>query len=155
MREIIKIGLVVFRDGQMLLARKAGSCSFILPGGKPERGEDDADTLGREIDEELGCRIDSTEGLDSLGTFSDVSADDPGTLVHVRLYAGALVGSPAPASEIEELRWVDPTDPAGVLVAPSLANSIMPWLVAASASGRLARWQLPHQVDAAAPGERP
>ena len=141
MPDIIKIGLAAFQGDHMLLTRKAGSVLFILPGGKPEAGEDDERTLTREIDEELGCQIDSFEGLQPLGTFTDVAADATGTVVHVRLYAGLLVGSPIPQSEIEEVRWVDVFRPGRLPMAPSLINFIIPYLARELASGRLAKWQ--------------
>ena len=125
----------------MLLTRKAGSAIFILPGGKPEPGEDDGKTLGREIDEELGCHIDSSEGLEPLGTFTDAAADATRTTVHVRLYAGLLIGLPMPRSEIAEIRWVDVLHPGQLPMAPSLINHIIPYLAGELASGRLAKWQ--------------
>jgi 8-oxo-dGTP diphosphatase len=39
-REIVKIGLAVTTDNRLLLVRKKGGESYILPGGKPEMGED-------------------------------------------------------------------------------------------------------------------
>lgn len=38
---------------ELLMVRKAGTSSFMLPGGKPEEGETAEDTIVREIAEEL------------------------------------------------------------------------------------------------------
>ena len=130
-REITKIGLAVFDNDRLLLVRKCGSGIYILPGGKPVRGEDDAQTLVREIDEELGCRI-QLSNLLFLGSFSDDAADLPDVRVTVRLYQGRLVGAPSPRSEIDELLWFTPNVRRPVALAPSLRNSILPFLASSN-----------------------
>src|SRR6266511_588816 len=99
-RKIVKIGLAVTEENRLLVVRKKGGRSYILPGGKPEQGEDDQQALLREIDEELGCTLDASSFV-LLGEFSDVDADMQNTIVTVRLYEARLVGSPVPQSEIE------------------------------------------------------
>lgn len=126
-REIIKIGLAVVRGGRLLLVRKRGSDCFILPGGKPERGEDDLTALSREIDEELGCTL-NPRRIRYLGTFRDHAAGLPNTEVVVKLYAGTIVGNPSPRAEIEQLMWFNPRTGTNSELAPSLSNSILPYL---------------------------
>jgi len=126
-REIVKIGLAVLQDGCLLLVRKRGSDCLILPGGKPERGEDDLTALSREIDEELGCALDPHR-ICYLGTFRDRAAGLADTEVVVKLYAGTLVGDPIPQGEIEQLLWFDPCTDTSTELAPSLTNSIVPYL---------------------------
>ena len=46
-REITKIGLAVMDGERVLLVKKRGSDFLILPGGKPEKNETDAQTLSR------------------------------------------------------------------------------------------------------------
>jgi 8-oxo-dGTP diphosphatase len=125
--DIIKIGLAVIRDDCLLLVRKRGSDCLILPGGKPEGGEDDLTALTREIDEELGCTLDH-ERIRYLGNFRDRAAGQPDTEVVVKLYAGPLVGNPIPRAEIEQLIWYNPRTGSGTGLAPSLTNSIVPYL---------------------------
>ena len=131
-RTIVKIGLAVMHDNRLLLVRKKGGQSYILPGGKPEEGEDDCQALHREIDEELGCSIDP-QSIIFLGAFSDVAADLRNTVVVVRLYGAKLVGAPAPKSEIESLTWFAP-ESEQVTLAPSIQNHILPFL---QSTGRL------------------
>lgn len=127
-REITKIGIALVRGGQLLLVRKRGSGVYILPGGKPERNEDEIVALSREIEEELGCQLDTTD-LVFLGSFADRAADADDTMVTVKLYGGGhLMGKPAPHSEIEEILWLSPKDSGEVKLAPSLMNSIIPFL---------------------------
>lgn len=138
-REILKIGLVVIDTDRLLLVRKKGTASYILPGGKPERGENDLQALAREIEEELGCAIDTRTAV-FLGSFSDVAADLTDTRVTVRLYAAKLFGVPHPKSELENLEWFCPSLGRGLCLAPSLQNHIVPFLFS---TGRLAIRNLP------------
>jgi 8-oxo-dGTP diphosphatase len=133
-REILKIGLAVTNEDRLLVVRKKGGSLYILPGGKPEPGEDDLEALARELDEELGVRLD-TESVEFLGSFSDTAADLQNTTVTVRLYAARLLGDPTPRSEIENLKWFSPGQDSIDSLAPSLQNKIVPFL---SNNGRLA-----------------
>lgn len=127
MRHIIKVGLAVTEGGRILLVRKHGSSSWILPGGKPEAGEGDVTALVRELGEELGCGLDG-EGI-FLGEFSAPAADsEKEAMVHVRLYLGGLNGQPVPQSEIEEMAWVELDNHTAYSVAPSLRDQILPML---------------------------
>ncbi len=140
-RWIHKVGLAVVNDGRLLVARKQNSEIFILPGGKPEGSESDLETLKREVDEELGCSI---RGPFLRGIFTDVAAGDPGAMVVVRLYSAELIGEPKPCSEIEELAWINLRAPGGLPLAPSITNSILPYLCQrarskAGAAGKPAR----------------
>jgi 8-oxo-dGTP diphosphatase len=126
-REFTKVGLAIIRGGRILLVQKHRLKTYILPGGKPELDEDDLATLRREITEELGCGIQSGS-LTFLGTFSDQAADAPDSIVTVRLYAGELCGTPSPHAEIKHLLWFSPSVHSEQRLAPSLVNSILPFL---------------------------
>jgi 8-oxo-dGTP diphosphatase len=126
-REILKIGLAVMDGDRLLLVKKRESKFYILPGGKPEQGESDTETLSREIDEELGCGI-APDRLLFLGTFSDEAAGIPNVRVTIRLYAGALIGTPMPHSEIDSVLWWPRMQHQEPTLAPSLRNSILPFL---------------------------
>lgn len=133
-RQILKIGLAVTDGDRLLVVRKRGGSLYILPGGKPEPGENDLEALSRELDEELGCRLD-TASVEFLGAFSDSAADLHNTTVTVRLYSARLVGNPAPHSEIENLKWFSLAEDNATTLAPSIQNHILPFLFA---EGRLA-----------------
>jgi len=126
-REITKIGLALKDGDRVLLVKKRGSNFLILPGGKPEKSETDVQALSREIDEELGCFV-PVDQLTFLGTFSDQAAGMPDVTVTIRLYAGSVVGTPVPQAEIDCLVWWTPTERNDSLLAPSLRNSILPFL---------------------------
>jgi len=126
-REIVKIGLAIMDGDRVLLVKKRGLDFLILPGGKPEKSETDAQTLSRELEEELGCHLLSGQ-LTFLGTFSDEAAGVPGVNVTIRLYSGSVVGTPSPQAEIESIVWWTPTEHQQSVLAPSLKNSILPFL---------------------------
>ncbi|TCU33115.1 NUDIX hydrolase [Rhizobium azibense] len=130
MHSITKVGMAVISDGKILLVRKRGNSYLILPGGKPEAGEDDLTALSREIKEELGCQIRSTT-LRYSGCFTDVAAGMKNTTVSVRLYIGSLEGDPRPCAEIESLEWLPVSETENPALAPSLRNSILPCLAEA------------------------
>lgn len=127
MRKITKVGACIVSRSRILLVRKEGSSVFILPGGKPEPGEDGPETLRRELREELGCEV-SDPSVAYLGSFSDVAADAVATTVTVILYSAELLGTPAPLAEIAEIAWLDLDGASALDVAPSLRNSILPFV---------------------------
>lgn len=129
MAEILKIGLAITDARRLLVVRKKGTVRYILPGGKPESGEDDLQALVREIDEELGCRLDRNT-VAFLGCFSDLAAEMVNTTVTIRLYAAQLMETPHPRSEIEQIKWFSPDTDSDTLLAPSLQNKIVPFLCA-------------------------
>jgi 8-oxo-dGTP diphosphatase len=80
---IYKVGLAVVSNDRLLVVRKRNTGTFILPGGKPEGLETDLATLAREVDEELGCRVESPF---FRGVFKDIAAGAVHSVVVVRLY---------------------------------------------------------------------
>lgn len=130
---LIRVAAVVFRDGEgrVLTVRKRDTERFMLPGGKPEAGEEFIDTAAREVDEELGLDV-TPDDLDVLGRFSSDAANEPGHVLesHVFTYRGVLTQVPAVAAEIDELRWFTEaelrTPPPGVLLAPMLQFNAVP-----------------------------
>lgn len=104
---IDKVGLCVLREGRLLLARSRGNDVFQIPGGKVETGDtDDIAALEREIEEELGVRL-NRDSLSYVGTFSAPAAGQSDRIVQVKLYEGGAPGEVAACSEIEELLWLD------------------------------------------------
>ena len=131
MADYHKVGLLVLRDGRVLLCRKDHMTSkLILPGGRIESGESHRACLDREIREELGG-ITVTDAA-YLGTYEDrASLDDPSLIktVRIELYQGALEGEPVASSEIAELVWFGPEDDFSELT-PIFLNQILPDLIA-------------------------
>ena len=107
--EIIEVSAVVVRDpaGRVLNVRKRGTSAFMLPGGKPEPGEDPRDTAVREFREELGVELDPLR-LRGLGTFRAPAANESGFEVLAHVFEHPYVEVDRPRAEIEHLEWVDP-----------------------------------------------
>ena len=110
MKRIIKAGLCLMRDGQVLLARSRGDTHFQIPGGKIEPGECDIDALIREVQEELAVTL-APDSAAHMATFEAKAAGRVDVLVEVRLYSGAVDGTPQASSEIVELVWQSPAAP--------------------------------------------
>ena len=122
---------------ELLMVRKAGTSSFMLPGGKPEEGETAEDTIVREIAEELGLDLDRHR-LHALGTFAAAAANeaDHRVIGDVFCYDGlpeALdVENIAHLAEIAEAGWfpIDPlpADSEARQFAPLTRNEVIPAL---------------------------
>lgn len=125
MAHITKIGLVdVDDDERLLVVLKEGGTTYILPGGKPEKGEGPEQALRREVNEELRCGI---RRIKHLANIRAVAADQPEDTVEVICYTGTLNAEPAKANEIVDVRRVSIHEP-DVALAPSIVDGLLPLL---------------------------
>ncbi|MGL4255543.1 MAG: NUDIX hydrolase [Microbacterium sp.] len=114
----VSAAVIVNDRDELLLVRKAGTTAFMQPGGKPEPDETPAETLSRELFEELGLSVDAAD-LRPLGLFTAAAANEPGFLVVADVFE-ADIGDQLPviAAEIEEFRWVTRAEAEELEVAP-------------------------------------
>lgn len=128
----VAAALIVDDTGRLLLVRKEGTSVFMQPGGKYEPGETGAQTLARELHEELGLIVDP-EALEALGTFTAPAANEAGMLVEaevfrVRLRALGGIEAITPRAEIVDVLWVHPRDFVHHAVAPLVTQCMLPLL---------------------------
>jgi len=107
---IDKLALFSILDKKLLVVRSKGKSLFYLPGGKREHNETDHDALNREISEELA--VDLMPSTITYAATLEAQADGKpeGILVKLTCYFADYNGTPTPAAEIEELRYVDSHD---------------------------------------------
>lgn len=124
----IHVSAAVIRDqiGRVLVVRKQGTSAFMQPGGKPESGENPAQTLARELDEELGLIVAEAE-LEPLGRFVSAAANEPGHRVIADAFALTInADAVAVQAEIAELRWITPSDLGTLELAPLSLEHLLP-----------------------------
>ncbi len=125
MRKIFKIGAIIIKDRKFMVVKKKGLEDYIMPGGKPEDGETPAETLKRELREELNA---------SVKTFSHFGIlEGPGSPKDVwvtqYLFLAEVEGDIRPAAEIENLAWVDSNSKGRVRLSPFVEQVMMPRLL--------------------------
>lgn len=124
----IHVSAAIIHDaaGRVLVVRKHGTIAFMQPGGKPEPGENAAQTLARELDEELGLSVDAA-ALRPLGRFISAAANEPGHRVVADAFALTVDASTvAVQAEIAELRWITPAEIGTLPLAPLSVEHLLP-----------------------------
>ena len=121
MKIIDKLALLHIKDRKVLFVRSRGKDTFYTVGGKREAGETDEQALIREVKEEISVDLIPTT-IKYLNTFEDQAhGKEDEILVKLTCYTANFNGVIIPASEIEELVWLDTktvmkTTPTGRLV---------------------------------------
>lgn len=124
---IDKLALIEVKNRRALFVRSKGLDTWYLPGGTREEGEDDAQTLTREIKEELSVDIIQTT-IKHFGTFqAPAHGKSEGTMVRIVCYTAEFEGELKAETEIEEFAWLssddkDKTTAAGRLLLQNLKN---------------------------------
>ena len=122
----VSAAVIVDEAGRVLVVRKQGTSMFMQPGGKPEAGESPAQTLVRELAEEVGLRLDEAD-LAPVGEFSAPAANEPGFEVVADVFRVDIGDqTPVAAAEIAELRWVTRAEASEIDVAPLAAAYFLP-----------------------------
>jgi 8-oxo-dGTP diphosphatase len=120
----VAAAVIVDESGRTLVVRKRGTAAFMQPGGKIMPGETAVDALHREVAEELGVEV-AASSVRALGRHVAEAANEPGHTVDAELFAVTLAGEPRAAAEIDEIAWVDPSNPGDVHLAPLTQHAVM------------------------------
>jgi 8-oxo-dGTP diphosphatase len=124
--QINKVGLAVFKDQKVLMARSGRNAEiFYTLGGKVEAGEDDGACVVREVREEASTEI-IPGSLNFLEEFKAYAHDKPNTIVNLRLYTATLASEPSPGNEVVELSYLDTTSDEKHL--SDLTKEVFAWL---------------------------
>ncbi len=125
---VVSAVIIQDSDGRLLTVRKRGAEAFMLPGGKPEPGEDSRQAVVREVHEELGVAL-SSDDLRRVGVFTTRAANEAGHQVVATIFTHTSVAVSEPAAEIEQIRWLDwSVDALPDDLAPLLVEAVIPWL---------------------------
>ena len=122
-RPVLAASCACFRDGKLLLARRANPPQlWTLPGGRVEFGEDAASAALRELKEETGV---DAEILGFAG-YREVISRRGGSLHFVVLAFAArwLAGEAAAAPELSAVAWIEPGALGGYETTDGLAEIV-------------------------------
>jgi len=114
-RPQIAVSAAIFRDGKVLLTRRARSPAkgfYSLPGGRVEFGESLHQALNREVDEETGLTIE----IIGLAGWREVlpATAGAGHYLIMSFAARWVAREPALNEELDDYRWVAPDALAGL-----------------------------------------
>jgi 8-oxo-dGTP diphosphatase len=136
-RPFLAVSAAVFRDGRVLLVRRArppAAGLYTLPGGGVELGETLKDAVIREVREETGLQIEPL----ALAGYSQVITRGPAGRVErhfviLPFAARWIAGEVLLNHELAEARWLDPSELLALATTEGLAE------VVAAASEHVAR----------------
>ena len=105
----LAVSAAIFRDGRILLVRRARSPAkgfYLLPGGRVEFGESLHSALHREVDEETALKID----IVGLAGWREVlpGAAGSGHYLIMSFAARWSSGEPLLNDELDDFRWMAP-----------------------------------------------
>jgi len=108
-RPQLAVSAVIFREGKVLLVRRArspGKGFYSLPGGRVEFGESLHQALEREVDEETGLKID----IVGLAGWREVVPGDTGGGHYVIMSFAARWAAREPVlnDEHDDFKWLSP-----------------------------------------------
>jgi 8-oxo-dGTP diphosphatase len=128
----LAVSAAIFRDGKILLVRRArspGKGFYSLPGGRVEFGEALHTALTREIDEETALRVE----IVGLAAWREVLPGTGGGGGHYLIMSFAArwsAGEPRLNDELDDFKWLAPDALGGLTVTDGLGDVI-------AAAGRL------------------
>jgi 8-oxo-dGTP diphosphatase len=127
-RPYLAVSAAIIRDGRVLVARRARGPAlgvWTLPGGVVEAGETLIEALVREVQEETGMTI---EPMTLAGHREVLVRDDGGRLSRhfvILCFASRwIAGEPALNEELDEARWLRPSELKDLNTTEGLADII-------------------------------
>lgn len=139
-RPVLAASIAVFREGQVLLARRGKAPAlglYSLPGGRVEAGERIETAVLRELAEEVGISARILGFVDHVEHIEH--APDGRLRAHAVIcaFAGLWVsGEPQRSEEATDLRWVDPLSPGDLPMTRGLPDILVKAHALAASGGR-------------------
>jgi len=122
-RPILAVSLAVFREGRVLIARRARAPLkgfYSLPGGHVEFGETLRDAALRELYEEVGVKAEIIAFNDHVESILREGHDVSAHYVIASFVARWLGGEARASDEADSISWVDPSSPLEAPTTPGL-----------------------------------
>src|SRR5262245_51008128 len=127
-RPFLAVSAAIVRDGKLLVVRRARAPAhglYTLPGGVVEVGETLTEAVAREVLEETGMTVEPV----ALAGFREAVARDAQDRVErhfvILCFASRWrAGEPVLNEELDEARWIDPAELAGLKTTPGLAEIV-------------------------------
>jgi 8-oxo-dGTP diphosphatase len=121
------VGAIIKDEAGRLLLVKRGhepeAGRWSLPGGRVEPGETDEQAVIREIREETGLLVACGHLVGRVDR-----AGQPGAALEIRDYAATVTGGRlAAGDDAADVRWVGPSDLAGLVLTSGLAETLTAW----------------------------
>jgi 8-oxo-dGTP diphosphatase len=127
-RPFLAVSAAIFRDGKVLVVRRARKPAlnlYTMPGGVVEAGETLTEAVAREVREETALQI---EVLTLAGHREAVMRDAQGSVERhfvIMCFAARWVsGEPVLNEELDDARWLDPAEIAGLRTTDGLAEIV-------------------------------
>lgn len=127
-RPYLAVSAAIIRDGRVLIVRRARAPSrglYTLPGGAVEAGETLTQAIVREVREETGLTI---EPVALAGEREVISRDEAGRVARhfvILAYAARwIAGEPALDGELDEARWMQPSEIASLRTTEGLSEIV-------------------------------
>jgi len=122
-RPQLAVSAAIFRDGKVLLVRRArspGKGFYSLPGGRVEFGESLHGALHREVDEETGLKVD----ILGLAGWREVlpSAGGGGHYLIMSFAARWTANEPRLNEELDDFKWLVPEAAGGIKLTGGLTE---------------------------------
>jgi ADP-ribose pyrophosphatase YjhB (NUDIX family) len=127
-RPYLAVSAAIFRDGKVLVVRRARKPAlnlYTLPGGAVELGETLTDAAAREVREETALAI---EPVALAGHREVIMRDAQGRIERhfvILCFAARLLGGELKLNdELDDARWIDPSELAGYRTTEGLAEIV-------------------------------
>lgn len=126
--DIHKAAGILLKDKKFLVTRSKDKNFFISPGGKVELDETNREALIRELKEELNIAVGDID-LKEFGTFYAPAAGSEDKFLQMDVFLVAKwSGEITPASEVEEIRWIDSATPLTFELGSIFLHDVLPKL---------------------------